>query len=135
MSGQCPFDGDELAMRVVTVAHGTLDMISNGARNAPRSLAHAVMIFLRGRWAPGASGNPGGRTRAAATVARMGREQTADGREIVESILAIARSKPGREDEGGRGAERAPQGKPALPARDQQATLPRPGARAPAGAP
>jgi hypothetical protein len=43
------------------------------------------------RWKPGASGNPSGRTKAATHVAKLVREATRDGAEIVETVLAIAR--------------------------------------------
>jgi hypothetical protein len=43
------------------------------------------------RWQRGRSGNPGGRTKAAAHVAKLVREATDDGRELVKTIAAISR--------------------------------------------
>src|SRR5262245_61456119 len=49
---------------------------------------------MRGRpFPPGQSGNPGGRSRGATAMARMIREETRDGAELVEFALAILRGK------------------------------------------
>ena len=44
-----------------------------------------------GRFEGGKSGNPGGRSRASAAVARMIREATADGQELVDFALKVWR--------------------------------------------